>query len=76
MQKKALYDHGHLLFLDQDLPSGRMEVMVNFPDHVDNELSDEWKAEIDRRLETLENGSANLVDADDFVQKRLSTYAK
>lgn len=73
MEKRAIYDHGHLLLLDQDLPAGRMEVTVTFPDEPD-ELSDEWKAEIDRRLDQIERGEAKFVDADAFLKERLAAY--
>lgn len=71
---RAIYDHGHLLFLDQNLPSCRAEVHVTFPGHQSQELSVEWKAEIERRLDKLNRGEAKFIDADEFLRARLSAY--
>jgi hypothetical protein len=64
MRKEALYEDGHLIFLDRDLPLGRMKVTVDFPDDEIEELSDEWKAEINRRMQEVKDGKAVLLDGE------------
>ena len=74
MQVKALYDNGHLIFLDKALPSGRMEVTVDIPDNKIENLSSEWEEEIARRIDRLDSGEEKLTPAIE-VFKRLREQA-
>lgn len=64
MQRKAIYDNGDLIFLDESLPAGRMEVLVEFPDE-EMELTDEWKSELDRRIDAIDRGEEQLIPAEE-----------
>ena len=75
MQLEALYDNGHVILLQQDkLPAGTMRVTVNFPDDQADEISDAWKAEVDRRLQKIARGEGSFVDGDAFLKERLAAY--
>ena len=74
MLVKALYDNGHLIFLDKARPSGRMEVTVDIPDNKIESLSSEWEEEIARRIDRLDSGEEKLTPATE-VFKRLREQA-
>ena len=74
MQVKALYDNGHLIFLDKALPPGTMEVTVDIPDDKIETLSPEWEEEIARRIARIDSGEEKLIPVED-VFKRLREKA-
>ena len=68
MQREALYDNGRLILLGRELPAGTMKVTVNFPDeHL--ELSSEWQAEIDRRIEEIDSGAVEMIPAEEVFAR-------
>lgn len=74
MQVKALYDNGHIIFLDKALPPGTMQVTVDIPDSQIPELSDEWKAELDRRAAAIDSGDAKLIPGEELFEELMQKY--
>ena len=72
---KATYEDGKVIPFDNiDLPHGRKNVIITFLDE-EEELSDEWKAEIDRRLEAIDNGTEKLIPGDEVFKKLRQKYS-
>tara|TARA_B100001059_G_C17389260_1_gene358272 strand:+ start:222 stop:476 length:255 start_codon:yes stop_codon:yes gene_type:complete len=66
---KATYEDGKVIPFDNiDLPHGRKNVIITFLDE-EEELSDEWKAEIGRRLDSIDNGTAVLHDGKTVIEE-------
>ena len=64
---KAEYENGKLIPTGNiDLPLGKKNVIVTFLDD-EEELSEEWQTEIQRRVKSIENGRAVLHDVDDVI---------
>ena len=74
MQVKALYDNGHLIFLEKALPPGRMEVTVEIPDEKIPELSEQFKQELETRLSDYKNGSHASIDGPEFLEQLKRKY--
>lgn len=75
MQVKALYDNGHLIFLDKALPPGTMEVTVDIPDDKIPELSEEFKQELETRLSDYKKGAHEAVDGPQFLNQLREKYS-
>ncbi|NQZ59649.1 MAG: addiction module protein [Lentisphaeraceae bacterium] len=74
MQIRALYDNGHITFLDKVLPPGTMEIIIEIPDEKIPSLSDEWKNEIDRRIDEIDSGKAKLHPGEEVLDQLLKKY--
>lgn len=74
MQVKALYDNGHLIFLEKALPPGRMEVTVEIPDDKIPELPEKFKQELETRLSDYKNGAHESIDGPQFLQQLKEKY--
>jgi len=75
MQVKALYDNGHLIFLDKALPPGTMEVTVDIPDDKIPEVSEEFKQEMETRLSDYRKGTHEAVDGPQFLDRLREKYS-
>ena len=72
---KATYEDGKVIPFDNiDLPHGRKNVIITFLDE-EEEISDEWKAEIDRRLDSIDNGTEKLIPGDEAFKKLRQKYS-
>ena len=72
---KATYEDGKIIPLDNiDLPHGRKNVIITFLDE-EEELSDEWKAEIDRRIEAVDNGTEKLIPGEEVFSELRQKYS-
>lgn len=72
---KATYEDGKITPLDNmDLPQGKKNVIITFLDE-EEELSDEWKAEIDRRIQAIDNGTEKLIPGEEVFSKLKQKYS-
>ena len=74
---KAQYEDGKLILPEgsiKNMPSGRKSVIVTFLEDED-ELSNEFKAELDRRVEAIDNGSSKLVDGEEVFKRLKKKYS-
>ncbi len=72
---KATYENGKIIPLDNlVLPKGKKNVIITFLDD-EEELSDEWKAELDRRIEAIDNGSEKLIPGEEVFKKLKQKYS-
>ncbi|MCJ8331541.1 MAG: addiction module protein [Lentisphaeria bacterium] len=73
---EAIYENGHLQAGNEPLPNCRTKVIVTFLDEElkDDELSPEWKAEIDRRIADLDSGKTEMLDGEDVFKDLKKKY--
>ena len=72
---EAIYENGHLLAGNEPLPVCRKKVIVTFLDEEpSNELSPEWKAEIDKRIADIDSGKAVMHDGEDVFKELTQKY--
>ena len=72
MKKEAIYENGKITFLDDDIPQGKMKVVIDFPDNTS--LSDSWEEEINRRVQEVKDGLSESYTLDLVKEKFLSKY--
>ncbi|MEQ8438065.1 MAG: addiction module protein [Ilumatobacter fluminis] len=63
------------------LPDGEredlaMELLASLPESVDNELSDEWVGEVERRIEQVESGAVVCEEWDVVEQRLLAKFPR
>ena len=73
---KATYTDGKLTALDgTELPHGTQEVIVTFLEEPSEELSEEFKAELDRRTAAIDDGTAKLIPGEDVFRELRQKYS-
>ena len=72
---KATYEDGKLIPEENiNLPLGRKHVIVTFLDEEEDELSEEFKQELETRLEDYKSGSHKSVDGPKFLSQLREKY--
>jgi putative addiction module component (TIGR02574 family) len=74
---KAEYENGKLIIPEGSvkLPVGRKAVIITFLEEEAEELSDEFKVELDRRIEAIDNGDVNLIPGEEVFQRLRQKYS-
>ena len=73
---KATYENGKIIPLDHmDLPTGRKNVIITFLDEDEYVISEELKTELDRRVEAIEKGTAELISGEDVFKRLRQKYS-